>query len=116
MSERTESPELVFEFSANGKASGTTVTARIGDDVLASISWTWPSRKTGRRLYRFRLQGPARHQANRGGALLLDHAAEYAKRQPRDDEKPPSRKRRCCCRKCRSMFAPKRGPCSNRPI
>jgi DNA primase len=28
------SPELVFEFSANGKATGTTVTARIGDDVL----------------------------------------------------------------------------------
>jgi hypothetical protein len=89
MSETNGCAELVFEFAANGKASGTTVTARIGDEVLAvdrfdvakdKARTTFIDRVVGGR------PGIKRREVER---LLLDEAARFAKRQAEAHEKPP---------------------------
>jgi hypothetical protein len=83
------SPELVFEFATNGKASGTTVTAKIGDDVIAVNRFDLAKAKD-------RDDFTDQVCSSRPGIkrkiveqLLKDQAAQYAKRQTEAQEKPP---------------------------
>jgi hypothetical protein len=83
------SADLVIEFSANGKPSSTTITAKLGDDVLGVDRFD-PAKKKPRDEF---IDSVC---ANRPGIkrehvekLLMQHAAEQAARQHKvDDEKP----------------------------
>ena len=83
------SPELVFEFTTNGKASGTTVTARIGDDVVA-VDRIDVAKAKARSEFLDQVcserPGIKRRIVEQ---LLKDQAAQYAKRQAESDEKTP---------------------------
>ena len=85
----SKSPELIFEFSANGKASGTTVTARIGDDVLACDKLDVAKSKSRSEFIDSICKGRPGIQRDDVERVLLAHAAEHAKRHTKPDEKPP---------------------------
>jgi hypothetical protein len=89
MSETNGCPELVFEFAANGKASGTTVTARIGDDVLAVEKMDVAKSKSRAEFIDSVCSGRPGINRKEVERLLLDHAAQYAKQHTEANEKPP---------------------------
>ena len=88
MSEANGSAELIFEFTPNGKASGMTVTARLGDDVLHvdrfDVAKAGPRDKFLDSIVKGR-PGINRADVER---VLLARAAEYAARQAKVDDEP----------------------------
>jgi hypothetical protein len=80
---------LIFEFSANGKATGTTVTARVGDDVLAVDKLDITKAKL--RADFADLVCDSRPGINRNIVvqMLTDQAAQFARRQSEAKEKQP---------------------------
>ncbi|MCC7476720.1 MAG: hypothetical protein IT425_15125 [Pirellulales bacterium] len=84
-----ESPELVFEFSPNGKATGTTVTARIGEDVICVDKFD-PAKSKSRSAFVDSVckarPGVQRAEVER---VLTAHAAEHTARQHKASDKPP---------------------------
>jgi hypothetical protein len=85
----SESPELIFDFSTNGKAAGTTVTARIGDDVLAVEKLDVAKSKSRAEFIDSVCRGRPGIKREDVDRLLLDHAAQFARRQSESKEKPP---------------------------
>jgi hypothetical protein len=83
------SPELVFDFSTNGKASGTTVTARIGDDVVAVDRFDVAKAKSRSEFLDQVCSGRPGIKRKTVEQLLKDQAAQYAKRQAESHEQPP---------------------------
>jgi hypothetical protein len=83
--------ELVFEFVPNGKASGTTVTARLGDDVLHVDRFDVAKQKPRDTFIEFICKD--RPGINRADVerVLLQRAAEHAARQatPKEPEGEP---------------------------
>ena len=83
-----ESPELVFEFSRNGKLAGMTVTAKIGDDVLHCDRLDIAKAKQRDDFVDSICKdrpGIRRADVKR---VLLAHAAAEAKRQREKDNRP----------------------------
>lgn len=81
MSDGNGMPGLVFEFSANGKASGTTVTARLGDDVLAVDKFDVLKSKSRAEFINDVCKGRAGLDRSAIEILLVRQAAEFASRQ-----------------------------------
>jgi hypothetical protein len=83
----SDSPELVFEFCSNGKASGATITARIGADVLACDKGDVTKAKFREDFIDSVCKdrpGIKRAEVER---VLLARAAEHAKQNAKADEK-----------------------------
>lgn len=83
----SDSPELIFEFSPNGNASGTTVTARIGEEVLGCDKGDVAKSKFRTDFANLICKdrpGIDRAEVER---VLMAGAAEHAKRDVRADKK-----------------------------
>jgi hypothetical protein len=82
----SNSTELVFDFGLNGKPSGTTVTARIGDDVLACDRFdVAKSKSRGNFLDSLCKQRPGINRAE-AERVLLAHVAENVTQHNKTDE------------------------------
>jgi hypothetical protein len=92
------SPALIFEFSPNGKASGTTVTARIGDEVLAVDKFDLSKcQSRGKFIDSICADRPGidRKQAShvlmeQASHVLMEQASEFARRQAEMESEPPT--------------------------
>jgi hypothetical protein len=83
-----DSPELVFQFSSNGKASATVITAKIGDEVLACEKGDVTKSRFRGEVVDSVCKGRPGIKRVEVERILLAHAAEHAARQAKQDEKP----------------------------
>ncbi len=86
----SDTTELVFEFSPNGKASGMTVTARIGDDVLGCDKGDVARSKFRTDFVDSICKGRPGIDRVEVERVLLAQAAEHAARHAKPDETPPT--------------------------
>lgn len=84
----SDAPELIFEFARNGKAASTTITAKIGDDILHCDKLDIAKAKQRGEFVDSICEGrPGIKRADVDRALLA-HAAAEASRQGKKDDAP----------------------------
>jgi hypothetical protein len=88
MSDLPDQPELIFDFSPNGRAAGTTVTAHIGDELLGLEKFDLCKSKS-------RADFAASICKDRPGIeregverVLVQQAAEFAARESKQKQEP----------------------------